>query len=94
MMGPSGAIGLVAHSFLDGAAIGIAIKPIPKIGIIVALAGISDDFTDGTNTVVIMLKNEQNVRNARNISLRRCDSPGVWYHSGIVLCDRLNCSDA
>ena len=65
IMGPIGAIGLVAHSFLDGAAIGIAFQANPKVGIIVALAVISHDFTDGINTVVIMLKNEQNVRNAR-----------------------------
>ena len=65
IMGPIGAIGLVAHSFLDGAAIGIAYKANPQIGIIVALAVISHDFTDGINTVVIMLKNEQNVRSAR-----------------------------
>lgn len=65
IMGPVGAIGLVAHSFLDGAAIGIAYKANPQIGFIVALAVISHDFTDGINTVVIMLKDEQNVRNAR-----------------------------
>jgi ZIP family zinc transporter len=65
IMGPIGAIGLVAHSFLDGAAIGIAFQANAKVGIIVALAVISHDFTDGINTVVIMLKNEQNVRNAR-----------------------------
>jgi len=65
IMGPIGAIGLVAHSFLDGAAIGIAYQANPKIGLIVALAVISHDFTDGINTVVIMLKNEQNVKNAR-----------------------------
>jgi len=65
IMGPIGAVGLVAHSFLDGAAIGIAYQANPKIGLIVALAVISHDFTDGINTVVIMLKNEQNVRNAR-----------------------------
>jgi ZIP family zinc transporter len=64
-MGPIGAIGLVAHSFLDGAAIGIAYQANPNIGLIVALAVISHDFTDGINTVVIMLKNEQNVKNAR-----------------------------
>jgi ZIP family zinc transporter len=65
IMGPIGAIGLVAHSFLDGAAIGIAFQANAKVGIIVALAVISHDFTDGINTVVIMLKNEQNVKNAR-----------------------------
>jgi ZIP family zinc transporter len=35
------------------------------VGVIVALAVISHDFTDGINTVVIMLKNEQLVKNAR-----------------------------
>lgn len=65
IMGPIGAMGLVIHSFLDGAAIGIAFHVNSSMGIIVALAVISHDFTDGINTVVIMLKNEQRVRNAR-----------------------------
>jgi ZIP family zinc transporter len=65
IMGPIGAIGLVAHSFLDGAAIGIAYQANASMGFIVALAVISHDFTDGINTVVIMLKNEQSVKQAR-----------------------------
>ncbi len=65
IMGPVGAAGLIIHSFLDGAAIGIAFHVNSSMGIIVALAVISHDFTDGINTVVIMLKNQQNVRNAR-----------------------------
>jgi zinc transporter ZupT len=65
IMGPVGAGGLIIHSFLDGAAIGIAFHVNSSMGIIVALAVISHDFTDGINTVVIMLKNQQNVRNAR-----------------------------
>jgi ZIP family zinc transporter len=65
IMGPIGAIGLVAHSFLDGAAIGIAYQANSSMGFIVALAVISHDFTDGINTVVIMLKNEQSVKQAR-----------------------------
>lgn len=65
IMGPVGAIGLVAHSFLDGAAIGIAYQANSSMGFIVALAVISHDFTDGINTVVIMLKNEQSVKQAR-----------------------------
>lgn len=65
IMGPVGAIGLIIHSFLDGAAIGIAFHVSSSVGIIVALAVISHDFTDGINTVVIMLKNQQQIRNAR-----------------------------
>jgi len=65
IMGPVGAAGLVIHSALDGAAVGIAFHVNSSMGIIVALAVISHDFTDGINTVVIMLKNEQHLRKAR-----------------------------
>jgi zinc transporter ZupT len=87
IMGPIGAIGLVAHSFLDGAAIGIAYQANPKIGLIVALAVISHDFTDGINTVVIMLKNEQNVRNARRFLFIDAIAPvfGILVASFIVI---------
>lgn len=64
IMGPIGATGLIIHSFLDGAAIGIAFQVDSSVGVIIALAVISHDFTDGINTVVIMLKNQQKVRNA------------------------------
>jgi zinc transporter ZupT len=87
IMGPIGAIGLVAHSFLDGAAIGIAYQANPKIGLIVALAVISHDFTDGINTVVIMLKNEQNVRNARRFLFVDAIAPvfGILVASFLVI---------
>jgi ZIP family zinc transporter len=87
IMGPIGAIGLVAHSFLDGAAIGIAYQANPKIGLIVALAVISHDFTDGINTVVIMLKNEQNVKNARRFLFVDAIAPvfGILVASFIVI---------
>ena len=87
IMGPIGAIGLVAHSFLDGAAIGIAYQANPKIGLIVALAVISHDFTDGINTVVIMLKNEQNVKNARRFLFADAIAPvfGILAASFLVI---------
>ena len=87
IMGPIGAIGLVTHSFLDGAAIGIAYQANPKIGLIVALAVISHDFTDGINTVVIMLKNEQNLRNARRFLFADAIAPvfGIILASFIVV---------
>jgi len=83
IMGPVGAAGLVAHSFLDGAAIGIAFQANPKIGLIVALAVISHDFTDGINTVVIMLKNEQSVKSARIFLLMDAVAPvfGIFVAS-------------
>lgn len=64
IMGPVGAGTLVIHSFLDGVAIGAAYQVNPTIGLLVALAVICHDFTDGINTVTLMLKNKQRVRNA------------------------------
>jgi len=65
IMGPIGAGSLVVHSFLDGAAIGAAYRVDPAIGLVVALAVIFHDFTDGINTVTLMLKNKQHVKNAK-----------------------------
>jgi len=64
VMGPVGAGSLVIHSFLDGVAIGAAYQVNPTIGLLVALAVIFHDFTDGINTVTLMLKNRQQLRNA------------------------------
>jgi zinc transporter ZupT len=64
IMGPIGAGSLVIHSFLDGAAIGAAFQVNTSAGLIVALAVIFHDFTDGINTVTLMLKNKQKIKNA------------------------------
>jgi len=52
-----GAGSLSAHSFLDGAAIGLAFKVSSAVGIIVAVAVLVHDFSDGINTVNMILKN-------------------------------------
>jgi zinc transporter ZupT len=64
IMGPIGAGSLVLHSFLDGAAIGAAFKVNASVGLIVALAVIFHDFTDGINTVTLMLKNKHKIKSA------------------------------
>ena len=64
IMGPVGAGSLVLHSFLDGVAVGAAFHINTSVGMIVALAVIFHDFTDGINTVALMLKNKQKVKNA------------------------------
>lgn len=55
--GKIGAATLAVHSFLDGAAIGLAFKVSPEVGAIVALAVLAHDFSDGINTVNLVLKN-------------------------------------
>jgi zinc transporter ZupT len=64
IMGPIGAGSLVIHSFLDGAAIGSAFQVNASIGLVVAFAVIFHDFTDGINTVTLMLKNKHKVSRA------------------------------
>ena len=93
IMGPIGAVGLIIHSFLDGAAIGIAFGVNSSMGIIVALAVISHDFTDGINTVVIMLKNQQHVRNARIFLLIDAIAPlfGILATSFFVINQSVLC---
>jgi ZIP family zinc transporter len=61
--GSLGAISLSLHSFLDGVGIGLAFKVSPSVGLIVAVAVLTHDFSDGINTVGIVLKNKgKNIR--------------------------------
>jgi len=55
--GRLGASALVFHSFLDGFGIGLAFKVSPTIGWVVALAVLAHDFSDGINTVNMIIKN-------------------------------------
>ena len=52
-----GASTLSLHSFLDGLGIGLAFKVSPAIGLVVAAAVLAHDFSDGINTVSMILKN-------------------------------------
>lgn len=51
-----GASELSVHSFMDGFAIGLGFHFSFDIGIVVAFAVIAHDFSDGMNTVTVMLK--------------------------------------
>jgi len=52
-----GAGSLSIHSLLDGVAIGLAFQVSTSIGIVVAIAVLAHDFSDGINTVSLVLKN-------------------------------------
>ncbi len=56
-VGILGAGGFSLHSFFDGVAIGLAFQAGTSFGIIVSAAVIGHDFSDGLNTVSILLKN-------------------------------------
>ncbi len=59
-----GAGSLSIHSFLDGVAIGLAFKVSIAIGGIIAIAVLVHDFSDGINTVNMILKNSGTRRQA------------------------------
>ena len=48
---------LCLHSVMDGIAIGIAFQASHQIGIVVAVAVLTHDFSDGINTMNVVLKN-------------------------------------
>ncbi len=56
--GTLGASSLSIHSFLDGIAIGLAFQVSASVGAIVAVAVLIHDFSDGINTVSLILKNK------------------------------------
>ncbi len=55
--GPLAAAVLCIHSLLDGVAIGLAFQASHAVGIVVAIAVLTHDFSDGINTMNIVLKN-------------------------------------
>lgn len=55
--GWAGAGSLSVHSFMDGLALGIGFQASTAIGIVVAVAILAHDCSDGMNTVSIVLKN-------------------------------------
>jgi ZIP family zinc transporter len=62
-----GAASLATHSFFDGAAIGLAFQVSTTIGSIVAIAVLVHDFSDGINTVGIILKSGGSFTRARAV---------------------------
>ena len=59
-----GAGSLAVHSFFDGFAIGLAFHVSSAVGAVVSAAVLVHDFSDGVNTVGIVLGNRGNRRHA------------------------------
>lgn len=55
--GQAGAGSLSFHSFLDGVGIGLAFQVSGAVGAVVAAAVLTHDFSDGINTINLVLKN-------------------------------------
>jgi len=56
------ASGLSFHSFLDGVGIGLGFHVNAHVGLLIAIAVIAHDFSDGLNTVILMLSNKNTIK--------------------------------
>jgi zinc transporter ZupT len=72
-----GAGGFVVHSFFDGLAIGLGFQISAGVGIIIAVAVIGHDFSDGLNTVSYMTAHHQPARRSLWMLLADATTPLV-----------------
>jgi zinc transporter ZupT len=73
--GVIGAAELSAHSFMDGLAIGLAFHLNAHVGVIVSVAVISHDFSDGLNTFTVMLHAGNSLRASMSMLLLDATTP-------------------
>jgi zinc transporter, ZIP family len=64
-LGLVGPLSLVAHSTLDGLAIGLAFRANAEVGLLVGLAVLAHDFADGMNVVTLALARDGGLARAR-----------------------------
>jgi len=64
-VGVFSALALAGHSFMDGVAIGLGFQINSAVGILIAIAVILHDFTDGMNTVSLMLSNQNTTERSK-----------------------------
>ncbi len=83
--GVLGAGSLSIHSFLDGFSIGLAFKVSAAVGAVVAVAVLVHDFSDGINTVGMILKNRGSDRVAFRWLLADALAPILGAASTLVL---------
>ncbi len=72
---------LCLHSLLDGIAIGLAFQASHQVGIIVAIAVLTHDFSDGINTMNIVLKNRGNKSQGMHWLLLDASAPVIGVAS-------------
>ena len=78
---------LAAHSIMDGMAIGIGWQVAPTVGVAVAVAVIAHDFSDGLNSVGLMLRHRQSRRRA--IAMLLLDASGPVVGAAATLAVRI-----
>ena len=84
-VGFASALALSGHSFLDGLGIGLGFQAGTGVGIAVAIAVIAHDFSDGLNTVTLMLINKNDRRKAFTMLLVDALAPVVGAIVGTLV---------
>ena len=74
-----GALELSGHSFMDGFAIGAGFHIDFHIGLLITIAVIAHDFSDGLNTVTIMLKSGNSTKNTFRMLLLDATTPILGF---------------
>jgi zinc transporter ZupT len=83
--GALGAASLSLHSFLDGFAIGLAFQVSTSVGVVVAAAVLAHDFSDGINTVGIVLGRKGGDRSALGWLVIDAVAPVIGATSTLML---------
>lgn len=83
-VGVASALALCGHSFLDGVGIGLGFQAGTSVGIAVAIAVIAHDFTDGLNTINLMLLNKNRSRKAFGFLLLDAAAPVLGVLSTLL----------
>jgi len=83
--GALGAASLSLHSFLDGFAIGLGFQVSTSVGAIVAAAVLAHDFSDGINTVGVVLNRQGGSRAALGWLIVDAVAPVVGAASTLLL---------
>lgn len=84
-VGVASALALSGHSFLDGVGIGLGFQVNTTIGIAVAIAVIAHDFSDGMNTVSLMLVHKNGRKQALKMLLLDALAPILGALSTIFI---------
>jgi len=80
-----GAATIVIHSFIDGLAIGLSFKVSAAVGLVVAVAVLAHNFSDGINTVSAVLKEENNKKEARRWLVTNALAPAAGVAVSIFI---------
>jgi ZIP family zinc transporter len=79
-----GPISLIAHSTIDGLAIGLAFRANAEVGLLVGLAVLAHDFADGMNVVTLALARGGRVTIARVLLVLDAVAPPIGAAIGTL----------